>query len=154
MEGHIIKNQVSIELLVAWPFCYTAFYYICVLNKHPGLPCLLKRHPTEFSWFLNVLFLFTASFNAYNSKEMHTTCLKRLTDHLLLIGGGWRTKNFPWDLTFFARMKNCCSGQDSVISPVAGAYSRSLLRFTCGVILCSEEKFVTASLTDKVLENI
>lgn len=85
---------------------------------------------------------------------MHTARLKRLTDHLLLIGGGWRTENFPWDLAFFAWMENCHSGQDSLISLVSGAYSRSLLHFTRGVILCSEQKFVTPYLTDKVLENI
>lgn len=84
---------------------------------------------------------------------MHTACLKMLTDHSLLIGGGWRTENFPWDLTFFARMKSCHWGQDGVISLVTGAYSRSLLHFTWGVISRSEQKFVTAYLTDKLLEN-
>lgn len=77
-----------------------------------------------------------------------------LTDHLLLIGGGWGTENFPWDLTVLARMKSCHGGQGSVISLVTGAYSRSLPRFTWGVISCSEQKFVTAYLTDKVLENL
>lgn len=143
-EGHVLKNQISVEL------CVMAFFLqsnICILNLHPGFSNILKRQCPRVFLTLHGSFLFPALFNNHSSKAMLTTHLKSHTDHLLLIRGGEGTENFPWHLTFFAWMKNCYSGQDSVILLTIGAYSRSLLRFTCGVFF-SEQKFVPVYLAE------
>lgn len=103
---------------------FTIFAFLSYIQ---GSPTFLKSQIVFIT--LHSTFLFPASFNTHSSKAIHTTHLKSLTDHLLLIRGGKGTENFPWDLTFFAWMKNCYSERDCVISLVTGAYSRSLLHW-------------------------
>lgn len=154
-EGHEKKIKFLWNYFCHGHFSTQHFTIFASLTNIQRCPSFLRDIPESFpnSLIIILLFLFAASFKAYSGKEMHTACLKMLTNHLLLIGGGWRTENLPWDLTFLARLKSCHWGQDSVISLVTGAHSRSLLHFTWGVISCSEQKFVTAYLTAKGLKN-